>query len=196
LGITQVTRPARDVRATFGRTIMHAPVTNPERLFLDTIASPLGLISLVTDEHGVLRLLSFADGRENIGTMLRRQYANVTPQPGEASAALRDHLAAYFAGDLDALGRIPWATAGTSFQRSVWTALAEIPAGTTMTYGAFAARIGAPRAVRAVGHANGANPISVVVPCHRLVGANGTLTGYGGGLHRKQWLLEHEGVRL
>ena len=122
--------------------------------------------------------------------------ADVEPEPGEAPAALRDNLAAYFAGDLDALGRIPWATGGTPFQRSVWTALADIPAGTTMTYGALAAQIGAPRAVRAVGHANGANPISVVVPCHRLVGANGTLTGYGGGLHRKQWLLEHEGVRL
>jgi methylated-DNA-[protein]-cysteine S-methyltransferase len=173
---------------------MYTAVAGPNCLVLDTMASPLGPILTVTDEHGVLRLLSFADGADGLRRLLRLHYGAFALQPGDAPAALRDDLAAYFAGDLDALDRIPWATGGTPFQRSVWTALAEIPAGTTMTYGALAARIGAPRAVRAVGHANGANPISLVVPCHRLIGANGALTGYGGGLARKRWLLAHEGV--
>ena len=96
--------------------------------------------------------------------------------------------------DLDRLETIKWQVAGTPFQRKVWTALPNIPAGTTMSYGALAAKLNAPKAMRAVGHANGSNPISVVVPCHRLIGANGTLVKYGGGLERKRWLLEHEGV--
>ena len=93
-------------------------------------------------------------------------------------------------------GDIPWAAAGTPFQQQVWAALTGIEPGTTTTYGALAASIGRPRAVRAVGAANGRNPIAIVVPCHRLVGADGTLTGYGGGLERKRWLLAHEGVDL
>jgi methylated-DNA-[protein]-cysteine S-methyltransferase len=97
-------------------------------------------------------------------------------------------------GKLDAIDTIPVDTGGTDFQRTVWQALRGIPAGTTLSYGALAAKIGCPRSVRAVGHANGANPISVVIPCHRLIGADGTLTGYGGGLGRKRWLLAHEGV--
>ena len=175
---------------------MHQSTTKPERLILDTIDSPIGPILLATDADGVLRGLVFVDGEEDLHRLLRLQYGGIDLEHGDSPAAVRADLAAYFAGDLAALGRIPWETGGTAFQRSVWTALTGIPAGTTMTYGALAAGIGAPRAVRAVGHANGANPISVVVPCHRLIGANGTLTGYGGGLHRKKWLLEHEGVRL
>jgi methylated-DNA-[protein]-cysteine S-methyltransferase len=175
---------------------MYADVVGPERLVLATTPSPLGPILTVTDEHGVLRLLSFADGEDGMRRLLRLHYGAIDLEPGDAPRSLHDDLTAYFACDLDALGRIPWATGGTPFQRSVWTALAEIPAGTTMTYGALAAQIGAPRAVRAVGRANGANPISVVVPCHRLIGANGALTGYGGGLERKRWLLAHEGVTL
>ena len=102
---------------------------------------------------------------------------------------------AYFTGDLDRLGTIHWRVGGTAFQRKVWTALPKIPAGKTMSYGALAAhRPAQSRARRRA--ANGANPISVVVPCHRVIGANGSLTGYGGGLERKRWLLEHEGVAL
>ena len=97
---------------------------------------------------------------------------------------------------LDRLGEIAWRTSGTPFQRKVWTALAKIPLGSTLSYGALAAKLGSPRAMRAVGHANGANPISVVVPCHRLIGANGSLVKYGGGLERKRWLLRHEGVEI
>jgi methylated-DNA-[protein]-cysteine S-methyltransferase len=100
---------------------------------------------------------------------------------------------AYFAGEMAALGRVPWTVVGTDFQKTVWRALLDIPAGTTTTYGALAARIGRPAAVRAVGLANGANPVGLVIPCHRVIGADGSLTGYGGGLERKRWLLAHEG---
>ena len=109
---------------------------------------------------------------------------------------LRSALTAYFKGDLDRLNTIKWRVAGTPFQQKVWAALPKIPAGTTMSYGALAAKLNAPNAMRAVGHANGSNPISVVVPCHRLIGANGALVKYGGGIERKRWLLEHEGVVL
>lgn len=101
-------------------------------------------------------------------------------------------LAAYFEGDLTALDGIERAAGGTPFQRAVWSALREIPAGETLSYGALAARVQSPRAVRAVGLANGANPIGIVVPCHRVIGADGAFTGYGGGLERKRWLLAHE----
>jgi methylated-DNA-[protein]-cysteine S-methyltransferase len=106
--------------------------------------------------------------------------------------SIRDSLLAYLEGKLDAIDAIAVETGGTAFQRLVWQGLRSIPVGTTMSYGDFAMRIGRPKAVRAVGHANGANPICIVVPCHRLIGADGSLTGYGGGLPRKRWLLDHE----
>jgi methylated-DNA-[protein]-cysteine S-methyltransferase len=101
----------------------------------------------------------------------------------------------YFAGDLGAIDKLPVKTAGTPFQRAVWNALREIPRGATESYGQLAERIGRPTAVRAVGLANGSNPIGIVVPCHRVIGANGSLTGYGGGMERKRWLLDHEGAQ-
>jgi methylated-DNA-[protein]-cysteine S-methyltransferase len=101
---------------------------------------------------------------------------------------------AYFAGDLSAIERLAVVTGGTDFQREVWAALRRIPAGRTLSYGALATQLGRPKAVRAVGLANGANPIGIVVPCHRVIGADGSLTGYGGGLERKRWLLAHEGA--
>jgi methylated-DNA-[protein]-cysteine S-methyltransferase len=103
-------------------------------------------------------------------------------------------LSAYFAGHVESIDTLAIATGGTTFQRRVWSALRAIPAGRTVSYQALAAAIGHPRAVRAVGAANGANPIGIVVPCHRVVGTDGSLTGYGGGLDRKRWLLSHEGV--
>ena len=102
----------------------------------------------------------------------------------------------YFAGDLGELKAIKWRTNGTPFQRKVWAELQKIRAGKTSSYGAFAARLNVPKAARAVGLANSSNPVSVVVPCHRLIGADGSLTGYGGGLARKEWLLAHEGAAL
>jgi methylated-DNA-[protein]-cysteine S-methyltransferase len=115
---------------------------------------------------------------------------------GGARFPLRGALAGFFAGVVGAIDGIACRTGGTPFQRRVWAALRQIPVGETVSYGALAARLDKPRAVRAVGLANGANPVSVVVPCHRVIGADGWLTGYGGGLDRKRWLLRHEGARF
>jgi methylated-DNA-[protein]-cysteine S-methyltransferase len=127
--------------------------------------------------------------------LLRLHYGDRALDDGQAPHAVRQALTAYFDGSLGALNAIPWSTGGTAFQNQVWRALIDIPAGETSTYAALAARIGRPAAVRAVGAANGANPLAVLVPCHRLIGADGSLTGYGGGLERKAWLLAHEGAR-
>jgi methylated-DNA-[protein]-cysteine S-methyltransferase len=103
-------------------------------------------------------------------------------------------LSRYFDGEIGCLDTIEWRTSGTPFQRKVWTGLTRIAPGKTLSYGALAAKLGCPTAVRAVGLANGSNPISVVVPCHRVIGTDGSLTGYGGGIARKRWLLTHEGA--
>jgi methylated-DNA-[protein]-cysteine S-methyltransferase len=107
-------------------------------------------------------------------------------------SSITDALAQYFAGSLTALDAVAVRTGGSTFQRRVWAALREIPAGSTTSYGWLAALLEIPNASRAVGLANGANPIAIVVPCHRVIGADGSLTGYGGGLARKRWLLDHE----
>ena len=126
--------------------------------------------------------------------------ADDTPRPGailvegRAPEGVRAAVEAYFTGDVRALDAVPVKTAGTDFQKAVWAALRAIPAGETRSYGQLAAAIGSPKAVRAAGLANGQNPVAVIVPCHRVIGANGTLTGYAGGLERKRWLLAHEGV--
>ncbi|MFD2265155.1 methylated-DNA--[protein]-cysteine S-methyltransferase [Lacibacterium aquatile] len=164
----------------------------PERLTLDQLDSPIGTILLVSDEEGRLRALDYSDYVPRLEKLLRLHYGSLKPTPGTAPAAIKRHLGEYFAGDLAAIDGIDWATAGTEFQQKVWRALTRIPAGTTTSYGALAQAIDAPKAVRAVGAANGANPVGIIVPCHRVIGANGALTGYGGGLHRKEWLLRHE----
>jgi methylated-DNA-[protein]-cysteine S-methyltransferase len=171
---------------------MSPPVFNRE-----LIPTPTGVIVLLTDAQGRIRALDWDDHQERMQRLLRLHYgpAGVTLRDAGPSAA-RAALKAYFAGDLTALDDLEVETAGTPFQRAVWGALRSIPAGHTLSYGALAAQIGKPSAVRAVGLANGSNPIGVVVPCHRVIGANGALTGYGGGLPRKRWLLEHEGARL
>ena len=169
----------------------------PETFLVDRFATPIGVALLVTDAEGALRALDWEDYETRMRELLRLQYGGtVTLVDRQAPSPVREALAGYFAGDLDRLTSIHCRFGGTPFQQSVWTALPTVPAGTTMSYGALAAKLGVPKAVRAVGHANGTNPISVVIPCHRLIGANGSLTGYGGGLGRKRWLLEHEGFVL
>jgi methylated-DNA-[protein]-cysteine S-methyltransferase len=163
---------------------------------LDRLPTPIGITLLVTDDEGVLRALDWEDYELRMQDLLRRQYGAVALRETQAPTALRTALTAYFKGDLDRLADIRWRVAGTSFQQKVWSALPKIPAGQTMSYGAMAAQLQAPKAVRAVGHANGANPISVVLPCHRLIGSDGTLVKYGGGVERKRWLLRHEGVAV
>ncbi len=128
--------------------------------------------------------------------LLRLHYGEVSLTDGAALTAVRDSLQRYFAGELAAVRDIDWATGGTDFQRSVWHALVAIPHGQTRGYGELARGLGVPQAARAVGWANGSNPIAIVVPCHRVIGASGKLTGYAGGLQRKEWLLRHEGVQL
>ncbi|MFZ0267519.1 methylated-DNA--[protein]-cysteine S-methyltransferase [Caulobacter sp.] len=163
-------------------------------LKLDVLKTPIGEIDVVTDAEGRLRVLEFHDQPQRLARALRLHHRDQTVETGEASPAVRDGLAAYFAGELAALKAVPWTIGGTAFQRQVWTALVEIPLGEATTYARLAERIGRPSAVRAVGLANGANPIAVVVPCHRVIGTGGALTGYGGGVERKRWLLAHEGV--
>ncbi|MBV9569243.1 MAG: methylated-DNA--[protein]-cysteine S-methyltransferase [Hyphomicrobiales bacterium] len=166
----------------------------PHRLHLDRFDTPIGTALLVTDDEGNLRLLDWEDHEERMRVLLRRRYGSVALEPAFAPAAIRLPLERYFAGELSALAEIPWRTQGTAFQQLVWNALTAIAAGETISYGALAMRIGKASAVRAVGLANGANPVSVVVPCHRVIGSDGSLTGYGGGLERKRWLLRHEGA--
>ena len=150
-------------------------------LLIDDLETPIGRLWLASDGER-LREVSF--GRPSKGVTRR--------DPQGFTSVLR----AYFAGDRRALDTLPAEGEGTPFQRSVWAALRQIPCGTTTSYGQLAAKLGKPGASRAVGLANGQNPIAVVVPCHRVIGADGSLTGYGGGLHRKRWLLLHEGALL
>lgn len=165
-------------------------------LFLAALPTPLGEALVVFDREGVLRAFDWRSHETRMRRLLRRHYGPLEPLEAAAPPALVTALEAYFAGQADALGGLRWRTNGTVFQQKVWAALCEIPAGRTESYGQLALRIGAPKAVRAVGLANGANPVGLIVPCHRVIGANGGLTGYGGGLDRKRWLLAHEGVIL
>ena len=168
----------------------------PETFSLDRLRTPIGTALLVTDADAVLRALDWEDYEPRMRELLRLQYGAVVLKDARSPRDIRDALKRYFKGDLGCLSEIRWRVAGTPFQLKVWTALPKIKPGMTMSYGALAARLDMPTAVRAVGHANGSNPISVVVPCHRLIGANGSLVKYGGGLERKRWLLKHEGVVL
>jgi methylated-DNA-[protein]-cysteine S-methyltransferase len=161
------------------------------QLLLSRVASPLGEILLVTDGEA-LRALDFHDYEARMHQLLRLHYGPVALTPAPDAGPFGRAVAAYFEGDLAAFGAVPVCTGGTPFQRMVWAALCRIPPGTTTSYGRLAAAIGRPGASRAVGLANGSNPVSIVVPCHRVIGANAALTGYGGGLHRKEWLLAHE----
>jgi methylated-DNA-[protein]-cysteine S-methyltransferase len=148
--------------------------------------SPVGRLLLAADDVG-LRYLLFAEGR-----------TQARPAPGWREDAKRlaeplRQLRAYFAGDLRRFDLVT-APEGTGFQERVWLELLRIPYGETISYGELARRIGNPNGSRAVGLANGANPISIVIPCHRVIGTSGKLTGYGGGLQTKEWLLAHEGA--
>jgi methylated-DNA-[protein]-cysteine S-methyltransferase len=167
-----------------------------ETFDLSRLQTPIGTALLVSDADGILRALDWLEYEPRMRQLLRLQYGAVVLRDARPPRDITTALASYFKGDLAALSAIKWRVAGTAFQRKVWIALPAIKAGTTMSYGALADRLGAPKAMRAVGHANGSNPISVVLPCHRLIGANGSLVKYGGGLERKRWLLEHEGVVL
>jgi methylated-DNA-[protein]-cysteine S-methyltransferase len=159
-------------------------------ILVDCIDSPIGPLTVA--QRGLrVCLLHFGPDAPTIDGTLERWYPG-EPRDRRAVADIRTALSRYFAGTLDATDALPVELNGTDFQKRVWQALRRIPAGSTLSYGALARRIGEPAAVRAVGAANGANPVALVVPCHRVIGSDGTLTGYGGGLDRKRWLLDHE----
>jgi methylated-DNA-[protein]-cysteine S-methyltransferase len=164
------------------------------RLFIDRIKTPIGELLLVVDGGGKLRALDWADYEDRMLRLLRLHYGKrgYALVPKHNAHGLREKIERYFAGDIHAIDDIEVETAGTPFQRSVWKELRNIPGGAPISYGKLAKRIDRPNAVRAVGLANGSNPVGIVVPCHRVIGANGSLTGYGGGLDRKRWLLDHE----
>jgi methylated-DNA-[protein]-cysteine S-methyltransferase len=151
------------------------------------IDTPIGALHAVFDDEERLAELGF----ESTSRRVFESSSSTTRRLDD----LKTQLTGYFSGTRRAFD-IPLAPKGTPFQLAVWNALLEIPYGDTVTYAELARRIGKPSAVRAVGAANGANPIPVIIPCHRVIGSNGTLTGYGGGIERKQWLLALEGRRL
>jgi methylated-DNA-[protein]-cysteine S-methyltransferase len=163
-----------------------------ETYLFDVVDSPIDELAIVVDQKGAMRLLSF----DGAGSRWRKEFARSHPDatlvekrdPFGRASALKD----YFDGDMDVLDRIPVVFGGTQFQNKVWKHLRRIPVGQTTSYGALAKKIGEPKAMRAVGLANGANPVAVIVPCHRVIGSDGSLTGFGGGLPRKKWLLAHE----
>jgi methylated-DNA-[protein]-cysteine S-methyltransferase len=167
------------------------------KLLQHQIDTPIGEMLIVADHEGNLRAVDWTDHETRMRRFLRLHYGEdgFTLEPSHRSSSLTSAIQSYFAGDLIAIDTLPVRTNGTPFQREVWHALREIPCGTTISYGQLAERIGRPSAVRAVGLANGSNPIGVIVPCHRVIGANGSLTGYGGGIERKRWLLNHEAAQ-
>ena len=173
----------------------NAEPTTPTVLGTADLDTPIGRLRLVAD-GSTLVCISFPGSHQRERQRLGRRFGAVRLEPDPELGGLTARLRAYFEGDLDIIDDMPTDPGGTPFQAEVWTALRRIPRGTTTSYGEIAAEIGRPSAVRAVGMANGDNPIPVVIPCHRVIGRNGRLTGYGGGLPRKEWLLRHEGALL
>ncbi len=169
----------------------------PAALTLSRLESPIGPLALACDDAGALRGLGFGGG---LIAAMRREYPGAGLSEGVAPGAVAREIAAYFDGDRGALTRVDWsldgAAAGDGFQARVWRALAAVPAGVTISYGEMAKRAGEPGAAQAAGTALNRNPIPLVLACHRVIGADGALVGFGGGLERKGWLLRHEGALL
>lgn len=162
-------------------------------LHRSALSTPLGRLWLLADTDRYLQAVEWDDHPERLERFLRQRHRGRAILRDAPLPALDAAFTAYFAGAVRALDRLPLAIGGTPFQQRVWTCLRHIPAGETRSYAALAQAIGCPTAVRAVGLANGSNPLALVVPCHRVIGSGGSLTGYGGGLERKRWLLAHEG---
>jgi methylated-DNA-[protein]-cysteine S-methyltransferase len=169
--------------------------TEKEVLRRSRMATPAGAIVLVERGPRLVGLV-FEDHWKGFGRGLEKRFGEFSFEEDPHGASPVEALRRYFGGDLAALDGVEVDSGGTPFQQSVWRALRRIPAGTTWSYTRLAQEIGRPSATRAVAAANGANPVSIVIPCHRVIGADGSLTGYGGGLPRKRWLLVHEGALL
>jgi methylated-DNA-[protein]-cysteine S-methyltransferase len=165
------------------------------KLQIDRITSPLGTIMVVTDDVS-LCALDFAGYEARMMGLLQQRYSSVELVDSIDPQGFSSKVRAYLAGDYGSLDDIPVNAGGTDFQQLVWQGLRRIPVGTTLSYGELATKLGKPTAARAVGMANSLNPVAIVVPCHRVIGAKAKLTGYAGGLDRKQWLLAHEGIKI
>lgn len=178
-----------------GDARLKLPTSAMTELFLDRFDSPVGDILLVSDGKQ-LNAVDYGDYEHRMLGLLQTHHKTLKLSPANNPGGFSDRLRAYFSGALDAIEALPVDPAGTEFQQQVWRSLLTIPCGEVWSYGQLAQQLGKPGAARAVGLANSKNPISIVVPCHRVVGANGKLTGYAGGLERKRWLLNHEGATL
>jgi methylated-DNA-[protein]-cysteine S-methyltransferase len=161
----------------------------------DEMPTPIGPMTVLARE-GVMLFLEFSDAGDRVEREMKARFGNAELVPTKNPFGFSERITNYFAGDLATIDTIPVDGGGTDFQRRVWAELRKIPCGDTISYGELASRLGDRNAMRAVGLANGRNPIAVVVPCHRVIGANGSMTGYGGGIARKEWLLRHEGALL
>ena len=159
------------------------------------IETPIGEMVLLASDH-VLLLLEFDDATDRVTREMKARFGAAAVERAGDPFGFSSRVRAYFDGDLGAIEGLATDGGGNQFQRRVWEELKRIPCGTTISYGELARRVGDPQAARAVGAANGQNPIAVVVPCHRVIGAGGKMTGYGGGLDRKEWLLHHEGLMI
>lgn len=169
-------------------------MTATRSLHLEIVSSPIGDALLVLDDDGALVALDWADCRDRLDEWLGSRFGSHALAPRPADSAAAEAVTRFFAGERDALDAVTVDAGGTDFQAAVWAHLRTIPVGSTTTYGAIAEALGSPGAVRAVGAANGRNPVSLVLPCHRVIGRDGALRGYAGGLARKRWLLQHEGA--
>jgi len=163
------------------------------RLLTDQVPSILGTLVIVARD-GRLCAVDFDDCRPRMVASIEGRYGAVEFQPTPDPFGMGTKILAYLTGDLRAIDTLAVETGGTPFQQRVWAALRAIPAGKTVTYADLAREVGRPAAIRAVGTINGRNPLAIVVPCHRVIGSDGSLTGYAGGLWRKRWLLTHEGA--
>jgi methylated-DNA-[protein]-cysteine S-methyltransferase len=164
-------------------------------LLTDRIVTPLGEMVLIARD-GVLLLLEFDDSKDRYMREIKARFGDEELQKASNPVGLSDIVRDYFAGNLHAIDSLKADGGGTAFEKKVWAELRAIPCGVTKSYGEIARKLGDINLSRAVGTANGKNPIAIVVPCHRVIGSNGAMTGYAGGLHRKQWLLRHEGALL
>jgi methylated-DNA-[protein]-cysteine S-methyltransferase len=162
-------------------------------LMFDELDTEVGTIALVCHEAHLIAV-EFEDFKARMNGYLTARFGEFRLVSVPDPLGIRSRLTDYFGGNFAALDEVTVDPFGTHFQQTVWRALREIPVGHTVSYGQLAARIGKPSASRAVGMANSKNPIGIVIPCHRVIGANGALTGYAGGLERKRWLLAHEQV--
>ncbi|WP_439533764.1 methylated-DNA--[protein]-cysteine S-methyltransferase [Polymorphobacter sp.] len=161
-------------------------------IMVSRFETPLGRLLIASRGDGVVVAMDFEDFEARFRERLGRDHGESAE--GEVPQAVGAALARYFGGDVGALGGVAAAPAGSEFQQRVWAALRAIPAGETRSYGEIARVLGQTGASRAVGLANGRNPVALVIPCHRVIGGGGGLTGYAGGMERKAWLLRHEGA--